>query len=153
MKIAVPTNALYANHASRTGSPAGSSGGASSFAAILNARTAQATPVASSATKDARQLDFTSMTRQEVFDWMNGQIRAGKMTLDESTAFLGMTLKISAATGQPVDMATDTTRENFIEKARLGIEWARSHYEPDQAKRLQEAVEIMQRRQGEALGV
>lgn len=153
MKIAVPTNALYASQASRAGGPAGSSGGASSFAAILNARTAQAAPVASSAAKDAKQLDFTSMTRQDMFDWMNSQIVSGKMTLDESSAFLGMTMKISAATGQPVDMATDTTRENFLQRARLGIEWARSHQEPDLAKRLQEAVEIMQRRQGEAVGV
>jgi len=70
------------------------------------------------------------MTRKEMFDWMNDQIRSGKMSLDESSPFLGMTMKISVATGQPVDMATDTTRINFVEKARLGIEGARSNNDP-----------------------
>ena len=53
--------------------------------------------------------DFTSMTRQQLFDWMNGQIRSGAMSLDESSSFLGMTVKIDMRTLQPVDMATDTT--------------------------------------------
>lgn len=48
------------------------------------------------------------MTRQEMTDWMNEQIRTGKMSLDESAPFMGMTMKISVETGQPVDMATDT---------------------------------------------
>jgi hypothetical protein len=64
-----------------------------------------------------------------------------------------MTMKISVATGQPVDMATETTRINFVEKARLGIEGARSNNDPDLAKRLQAAIEIMRRQQGQALGV
>jgi len=93
------------------------------------------------------------MTRKEMFDWMNDQIRSGKMSLDESSPFLGMTMKISVATGQPVDMATDTTRINFVEKARLGIEGARSNNDPDLAKRLQAAIEVMHRQQGQALGV
>jgi hypothetical protein len=89
--------------------------------------------------------DFTSMTRQEMFDWMNGQIRAGKMSLDESSPFLGMTVKISVATGQAVDMATDDTRIDFIERARLGIEAAMSRNDPDSAGRLRAAMEIMRR--------
>lgn len=88
-----------------------------------------------------------------MFDWMNDQIRSGKMSLDESSPFLGMTMKISVATGQPVDMATDTTRINFIEKARLGIEGARSNNDPELAKRLQAAIEVMRKHPGLALGV
>ena len=98
-----------------------------------------------------KQADFTSMTRQEIFDWMNSQIRNGTMSLDESSSFLGMTIKISVATGQPVDMATDTTRLNFMEKARLGIEGALSRNDPDLAKRLQAAIDIMTGQQGQAI--
>ena len=93
----------------------------------------------------AKQVDFTSMTRQDLFDWMNGQIRSGNMSLDESTAFLGMTMKVDVATDQPVDMATDNTRINFVEKARAGIEGALSRNDPDLAKRLQLAVATMQK--------
>lgn len=62
-------------------------------------------------------------------------------------------MKISVATGQPVDMATDTTRINFVEKARLGIEGAHSNNDPDLAKRLQAAIDIMRKNQGLVLGV
>lgn len=93
------------------------------------------------------------MTRQEMFDWMNQQIRSGKMSLDESSPFLAMTVKISAATGQPVDMASDGTRVNFIEKARLGIDGALSRNDADLAKRLQLALDIMHRTQGQTIGV
>ncbi|WP_289118105.1 hypothetical protein [uncultured Idiomarina sp.] len=116
-----------------------------SFSSALSAATAE-----SSTTKQA---DFTSMTRKETFDWMNDQIRSGEMSLDESSPFLGMTMKISMATGQPVDMVTDTTRINFVEKAHFGIEGARSNNDPDLAKRLQAAIEVMYRQQGQALGV
>ena len=41
--------------------------------------------------------------------------------------------------------ATDTTRINFVEKARLGIEGARSNNDPDLAKMLQAAIEVTHR--------
>ncbi len=85
-------------------------------------------------------------------DWMNEQIRTGKMSLDEGAPFMGMTMKISVETGQPVDMATDTTRINFIEKARLGIEGARSLNDQKLAERLQMAMDRMHRSQGHAIG-
>lgn len=87
--------------------------------------------------------DFTGMTRQGLMDWMNERIRSGQMTLDESSPFLDMTLKISAATGQPVDMATDMTRIDFTEKARQGIEGALSRFDVKDAKRLQAALDMM----------
>lgn len=62
-------------------------------------------------------------------------------------------MKISVATGQPIDMVTDTTRINFMEKARLGIEGALSSNDSDLAKRLQAAIGIMNRQQGQAIGV
>lgn len=62
-------------------------------------------------------------------------------------------MKISVATGQPEDIATDTTRINFLEKAWLGIEGARSRNDQDLVKQLQTAVEIIRQQQGQTLGV
>jgi hypothetical protein len=143
MKINTESNHLYTTQRTQTSAAPGTN--PASFASALSAATAETSAV--------KQADFTSMTRQEMFDWMNDQIRSGKMSFDESSPFLGMTMKISAATGQPVDMATDATRINFVEKARLGIEGARSNNDPDLAKRLQAAIEIMIRQQGQAFGV
>lgn len=88
--------------------------------------------------------DFTSMTRQELSDWINEQLRNGDMTLDESTPFLGMTIRVSAATGQPVEMATDMTRFNFIDRARDGMDFARSRFDYATVEQLQDAIAMMQ---------
>lgn len=143
MKINAEANHIYTSQRAQTSTAANTS--PVSFSSTLAAATAE--------TSTVKQADFTSMTRQEMFDWMNDQIRSGKMSFDESSPFLGMTMKISVATGQPVDMATDTTRINFIEKARLGIEGALSRNDPDLAKRLQAAIEVMHRQQGQAISV
>lgn len=83
------------------------------------------------------------MTRQELFDWMNGQLREGEMSFDESSAFLGMTLKISAVTGEQVELATDISRIDFTEKARQGIEFYQSHFDDASVDRLQDALDKM----------
>lgn len=97
--------------------------------------------------------DFTNMTRQQLFDWMNGQIRSGAMSLDESSSFLGMTVKIDARTLQPVDMATDTAPVNFMDRARQGIAGALSRGDRDEAARLSAALDTVQRYQGQVSGV
>lgn len=99
------------------------------------------------------QADFTRMTRQEMFNWMNAEIRSGRMSLDESSPFVGMTMKISVATGQPVDMATDATRINFIDKARAGIEGALSRKDQGLAERLQMAIDVMKQHQGQTIAL
>lgn len=88
------------------------------------------------------------MTRQQLSDWMNGQIKSGKMTFEESTPFLGMTVKVSVATGEPVDMSTDNTAYNFMDVAHQGIEGAKWRHDDQAAKALQEALATMQREQG-----
>lgn len=135
MTISTDTSRLYANP--QLAPPTATRSSATSFASALAAATAATAPV--------KHADFTSMTRQEMFDWMNEQIRSGRMSLDESTPFLGMTMKVSAATGQTVEMATDATRIDFLEKARLGIEGALSHNDQALAERLRAALERMHR--------
>lgn len=111
----------------------------SSFAAAL-----ASADTGSSPTPDAgHAIDFTRATRQELFDWMNGQILSGRMTLDESTPFLGMTLKFSRATGQHVDIAADAAPVNFLEKASLGIEGALVRFDNAGAERLRTALETI----------
>lgn len=141
----VDTGASYLFASQRNHAPARAN--TQDFAAMLSQRTADTYDAASSPAGSNRP-DFTDMTRQELFDWMNGQIRSGDMTLDESSAFLGMTVKISAATGQPVEMATDTTRIDFTEKARQGIEFFLSRFDYAAAEKLQDALDTMQRSQG-----
>lgn len=143
MKVNTESNNFYTTQRAQTSTAASTN--STSFSSALSAANTESTT--------AKQADFTSMTRKEMFGWMNDQIRSGKMSLDESSPFLEMTMKISVATGQPVDMDTDTTRINFVEKARLGIEGARSNNDPDLAKRLQAAIEVMRRQQGQPLGV
>jgi len=143
MKVNTDSNHIYTTQRAQTSTAAGTK--TASFSSALSAATAESST--------AKPADFNSMTRKEMFDWMNDQIRSGKMSLDESSPFLGMTMKISVTSGQPVDLATDTTRINFVEKASLGIEGARSNNDPDLAKRLQAAIEVMRRYQGQALGV
>lgn len=120
---------------------------AQDFASILSPGAA-GTPDAAGSPVANNRPNFTSMTRQELSDWMNGQIRSGEMSLDESSAFLGMTVKISVATGQPVDMATDAARIDFTEKARQGIEFSLSRSDHAAAEKLQHALDMMQRGRG-----
>lgn len=136
----VDTGAGYMSSGSRN--PVGTRTDTQEFGAALRARAAD-TREATASSAGGQMLDFTSMTRQELFDWMNDQIRSGGMSLDESSAFLGMTLKISAATGEPVDMATDTSRIDFTDKARQGIEFYQSHFDYASADLLKNALEKM----------
>lgn len=134
--------------------PLASSTTAKSATSILDAaRTAASGESNASTGAGTKTADFTSMTRQELFDWMNASIRSGEMTLDESTPFLGMTLKMSALTGEPVDMATDSERINFMDRARQGIEGALWFHDLDFAERLQTALDQMQQLQGQVLGL
>lgn len=86
--------------------------------------------------------DFTCMTRRELFDWMNGQIRSGAMTLDESSPFLGMTVHIAAGSGTAG--LDDTVRVDFTDKARQGIDFLRTRADTSAAERLQRALDLME---------
>ncbi len=136
MKISTETTHPYTSQRAQT--PSATSAKATSFAARLATATGE--------NSTGKQVDFANMTRQDLFDWMNNQIRSGKMSLDESSPFLGMTMKVAVAAGpQSSEMAADTTRINFIEKARLGIEGALSRNDQDLANRLTMAIDLMRR--------
>lgn len=147
MRIDTTTTLYTAQRPQNTTATAGQAESKASFAAMLNDKTSQPVNTRSNAPQGTDKTDFTSMTRQQLADWMNEQLSTGKMTLDESSAFLGMTISIPVDGSKDPDMRTDTTRFDFISKARLGIEGALSHNDPKLAARLEKAISIMQRTQ------
>lgn len=138
MKVDTAASTLFSGSRNLSGARAETQ----EFEAMLSARTVD-TREATDGSAEGEPLDFTSMTRQELFDWMNGELRSGDMSFDESSPFLGMSMKISAATGEPVDMATDTSRIDFTEKARQGIDFYQSHFDDASADALQAALDRM----------
>jgi len=113
-----------------------------SFSAVL-ASTASSAPITAPA-------DFSSMTRQDLRDWTNGQIRSGQMSLDDSRAFMAMSMKIPVAGGLTGELpaANDSTRYDFTQKARAGIEGATARNDSATLKMLQSAMSIMQSQTG-----
>ena len=113
-----------------------------SFSAVL-ASTASSAPITAPA-------DFSSMTRQDLRDWTNGQIRSGQMSLDDSRAFMAMSIKIPVAGGLTGELpaANDSTRYDFTQKARAGIDGATARNDSATLKMLQSAMSIMQRQAG-----
>ena len=113
-----------------------------SFSAVLAS-------TASSAPKTA-PADFRSMTRQDLRDWTNGPIRSGQMSLDDSRAFMAMSMKIPVAGGLTGELpaANDSTSYDFTQKARAGIEGATARNDSATLKMLQSAMSIMQSQTG-----
>ncbi len=91
------------------------------------------------------------MSRAELFDWMNAQIKSGEMSLSDSSGFLGMTLRM------PVSGAAatldDQERVDFMQLAQDGISWAEQHNEKAQQRMLQRALAMMQQHQGQGIRV
>jgi len=110
--------------------------------------TSVATQAPSSAQESAdeaqplNRVDFTNMTNQELFDWMNGEIKAGRMSFEESSPFLAMTINIPVNGDMPAEL-DNTTRHNFVEKIQAGIEGADSRNDDDTLARLESALKIV----------
>lgn len=116
----------------------------SSSKAVLLALQEVNEPADASATSTASTRDFTNMTRKGIFDWMNGQITSGKMTLDESSPFLAMTVKMSPTGTHTLD---SQERMNFVDTTKSAISFYQSHGYIDSAQRFQNALSIMERYQ------
>jgi len=100
------------------------------------------------------QTDFSNMTRKGLFDWMNSQIKSGEMSLDDSSAFLGMTIKIPVGAGRGEAIGLDDQEPvNFLQKAQDGIAWARQNNDTGAVKRLETALNAMRQYQGQVTGV
>ncbi len=100
------------------------------------------------------QADFSHMTRKGLADWMNSKIKSGEMSLEDSSAFLGMTMKVpvGAGRGDPIGF-DDQEPVNFMQKAQDGIAWARHNNDTASVKRLEAALNAMRQEQGQVTGV
>lgn len=117
------------------------------------ASTSFSAALTAASTSSARPADFTSMTRRDMRDWINTQIRSGEMSLDDSRPFMAMTMKIPAAGGAELAVENDSTRYDFMQQARDGILGARSRSDDATLKMLQSAISIMLRQPRQAGGV
>ena len=144
MKIDTATSRLYTGQGAQRSSAAQDSP-ASFSAALSTAATSR------SDAQGTRQADFTSMTRQEMQDWSNEQIRSGNMSLDEGLPFMAMTMKIPVGGGTAGELqaSDDGERVDFTEKVRAGIEGAMSRNDEDTRTMLEKAMETMQQYQDE----
>jgi hypothetical protein len=116
-----------------------------SFSAALTATQADST----------KQVDFTSMSRSDMRNWVNTQIRSGEMSLDDGRPFMAMTMKIpvSGGLGGEVAAETDGTRYDFTQQVRDGIEGALSRNDQTTLRMLESAKSIMLRQQDQTIGV
>jgi len=78
-------------------------------------------------------------------EWVNDQLRAGKMALDESTVFVGMT----------IGAEIDNSLVNYLQKIKGGIDAAisRSDSESEGKVRREMALDIVERYQYQSLGI
>ncbi len=99
--------------------------------------------------------DFTSMTRLEMRDWVNAQIRGGAMSLDEGRPFMAMTMRVPVGGGPGGELpaASDGERFDFTRKVRDGIEAARSRNDATTLEMLRSAMSVMERQQGQVMRV
>ena len=114
---------------------------------------ATGSPAAAADGGDIKQADFSSMTRQDLRNWVNEQIRSGQMSLDDSRPFMAMTMKVPVGGGGEVPAATDTEQINFVERARDGLLAARSRGDTMSVSMLETALNLMARAQGQAIGI
>ncbi|MFT9637511.1 hypothetical protein ACMZ49_09385 [Alcaligenes phenolicus] len=92
-------------------------------------------------TNDTKAADFTSMTRKEMFDWMNERLKSGDISFDDSTAFLAMTVHVSVSGGSP--SLDNHEQVNFLQKAQDGLAWAKQNNDAATVLLLDSAMKTM----------
>lgn len=77
------------------------------------------------------------------------------MTLDEGMPFMAMTMKIpvNGGSGGELLAEADGTRYDFAQKVREGIQAAQTRHDESTLKMLQTAMKVMQRQQGQVVGI
>jgi hypothetical protein len=142
MRVDAGKNYLYANQRPQASAADRST---TSFSAALTATQADST----------KHADFTNMTRQGMRDWVNTQIRSGETSLDDSSPFMAMTMKIPVGGGIGGDLPaeSDGTRYDFTQKVRDGIQGALSRNDETSVKMLESAMKLIQSYQGQTIGI
>ena len=99
--------------------------------------------VSGSSTARHAPADFTNMTRQEMVDWVNGEITGGRLSVKESMAFIALTIKFDPETGTSVPLESDMERVDFIEMAQNGLDGALWRNDAENAESYRAILEIM----------
>ena len=138
----------YSSYSYRPANITTSGSNSASFASVLGGSAADANRGSAGSVETT---DFTHMTRKDLAEWVNTEIKNGEMSLDGSEAFMGMTMKI------PVNGAyaglDDREQVNFMQSAQDGVAWARQHADGDMVKSLEAALGAMQKSQGQVSAV
>lgn len=118
-------------------------------------KVASATVSGTEVTEQTKAADFSNMTGQQLLAWANEKIQSGDISLDDSRAFMAMTIKIpvnggSAAAFQAVH---SNERVDFMQKVRDGINGALERNDKETLKMLGAALTIMQQYQGQTISV
>lgn len=95
------------------------------------------------ASSPVQRADLTNMTPMDMRNWLNDQIRTGKMTLDESTPFMGMTIGAEA----------DNSPVNYLQKIKGGIEAATWRGNAESKAMWKMALNIAERYQYQNIGI
>ena len=105
--------------------------------------------------KSSKPVDFSRMTRCELFNWTNEQVRNGNMTLEESFPFVllssdGLSLDAIGLEG----LSADQTCYNYVQIAQDGLAQAQTREDGAKMVKWWESVlSVMQRFQGQSMSV
>ena len=105
---------------------------------------------ASQSSNEESNVDFRNMSRDDLKEWLNEEIKAGNMTLDESRPFMHMTLNLNAQTLEPTKGSEPV---NFMEMAKSVAEFHRSIGNNDSADGFDRALDIMRKEQRGPLSI
>jgi hypothetical protein len=102
--------------------------------------------------------DFTNMSPAQMQDTMNGLIRSGRMSFDDSSSLVGMipTALAWAGGGTPSAAQLDSARNtpmDFLATLQAGIAGAQSRGDTHNAETLTRTLEVLQSLQGTPSGV
>lgn len=90
--------------------------------------------------------DFSRISGNDIRGWVNNQIKSGKMSLDESTPFMAMTMAVPTQ-GNELQSDILNVKTDFVGKALTGIQGALSRNDQKLAQQLQSALDIMRKNQ------
>jgi len=99
-------------------------------------------------------LDFTNMTPRQLQGTMNDLIKSGKMSLDDSSALVGMVpTALSKVNYDGQAPAAYEQPSNIIARIQDGIEGAKSRGDSANVDSLTKALGALQKLQGSVIGV
>ncbi|WP_026970418.1 hypothetical protein [Aliagarivorans marinus] len=102
-----------------------------------------------------KRIDFSHTTSKALMDWVDEQVAEGHMALPLRQHFADMTLQIpvTSRNNEMQWLDDDSNCLNFIERAETAIEAARSSGDSQTRQHLEQALEVMHRHQGMAIGI